>query len=51
MTNYEHLMLSVSFGCNLGWILGGLYLMVRELIIFIKDKINARREKKADNNM
>lgn len=45
MTGYEHIMLSTIYGCTIGWIIGSLIFVVKELIISFKEDRKAKREK------
>ncbi len=47
MTMYEHFMLSIVYGAVIGWLLAGIGFMIYGLVVKIRDKIKARREKKA----
>lgn len=44
MTNIEHMMLSVCFGMNVGWMLGGLMIIITDGIKLIKEKHKAKKE-------
>ena len=44
MTNIEHMMLSVCFGMNVGWILGGLMIIITDGIKLLKEKHKAKME-------
>ena len=43
MTNIEHMMLSVCFGMNVGWMLGGLMIIITDGIKLLKEKHKARK--------
>lgn len=44
MTNIEHMMLSVCFGMNVGWMLGGLMIIITDGIKLLKEKHKAKKE-------
>lgn len=44
MTNIEHMMLSVCFGMNVGWMLGGLMIIITDGIKLLKEKHEAKKE-------
>lgn len=44
MTNIEHMMLSVCFGMNVGWMLGGLMIIITDGIKLLKEKRKAKKE-------
>lgn len=44
MTNIEHMMLSVCFGMNVGWMLGGLMFIITDGIKLLKEKHKAKKE-------
>ena len=44
MTNIEHMMLSVCFGMNVGWMLGGLMIIITDGIKLLKEKHKAKNE-------
>ena len=44
MTNIEHMMLSVCFGINVGWMLGGLMIIITDGIKLLKEKHKAKKE-------
>lgn len=44
MTNIEHMMLSVCFGMNVGWMLGGLMIIITDGIKLLKEKHKAEKE-------
>lgn len=50
MTTYEHLMISICFGCTMGWLIGDHVIMVKGFIDYIKEKVKARRKKKLNDN-
>lgn len=57
MTNIEHLMLTVCFGMNVGWVLGGIMVIITDTIKMLKEKhmikkeqqINEDKERTGDN--
>ena len=57
MTNIEHMMLSVCFGMNVGWMLGGLMNISTDGIKLLKEKkktkkgqnVNDDKERTGDN--
>lgn len=44
MTNIEHMMLSVCFSMNVGWMLGGLMIIITDGIKLLKEKHKAKKE-------
>lgn len=44
MTNIEHMMLSVCFGMNVGWMLGCLMLIITDGIKLLKEKHKEKKE-------
>lgn len=44
MTNIEHMMLSVCFGMNVGWMLGDLMIIITDGIKLLKEKHKAKKE-------
>lgn len=44
MTNIEHMMLSVCFGMNVGWMLGGLMIIITDGIKLLNEKHKAKKE-------
>lgn len=44
MTNIEHMMLSVCFGINVGWMLGGLMIIITDGIKLLKEMHKAKKE-------
>lgn len=44
MTNIEHMMLSMCFGINVGWMLGGLMIIITDGIKLLKEKHKAKKE-------
>lgn len=44
MTNIEHIMLSVCFGMNVGWMLGCLMLIITDGIKLLKEKHKEKKE-------
>lgn len=57
MTNIEHLMLTVCFGMNVGWMLGSIMIIITDTIKMLKEKhrikkkqqINEDKERAGDN--
>ena len=57
MTNIEHMMLSICFGMNVGWMLGGIMIIITDTIKMLKEKhrimkeqqINEDKERTGDN--
>lgn len=43
MTNIEHMMLSVCFDMNVGWMLGGLMIIITDGIKLLKEKHKAKK--------
>ena len=43
MTNIEHMMLSVCFGMNVGWMRGGLMIIITDGIKLLKEKHKAKK--------
>ena len=43
MTNIEHMMLSVCFGMNVGWMLGCLMIIITDGIKLLKEKHKAKK--------
>ena len=50
MTNIEHMMLSVCFGMNAGWMLGGLMIIITDGIKLLKEKHKAKKEQNINND-
>lgn len=50
MTNIEHMMLSVCFGMNVGWMLGGLMIIITDGIKLLKEKRKAKKEQYINND-
>ena len=50
MTNIEHMMLSVCFGMNVGWMLGGLMIIITDGIELLKEKRKAKKEQNINND-
>jgi len=50
MTNIEHMMLSVCFGMNVGWMLGGLMIIITDGIKLLKEKRKAKKEQNINND-
>ena len=50
MTNIEHMMLSVCFGMNVGWMLGGLMIIITDGIKLLKEKRKAKKEQHINND-
>ena len=44
MTNIEHMMLSVCFGMNVGWMLGDLMIIITDGIKLLKEKHKTKKE-------
>ncbi len=44
MTNIEHIMLSVCFGMNVGWMLGCLMIIITDGIKLLKEKHKEKKE-------
>lgn len=44
MTNIEHLMLTVCFGMNVGWVLGGIMIIITDTIKMLKEKHRIKKE-------
>lgn len=45
MTNIEHIMLSVCFGMNVGWMLGCLMIIITDGIKLLKEKHKKKRNR------
>ena len=50
MTNIEHMLLSVCFGMNVGWMLGGLMIIITDGIKLLKEKRKAKKEQNINND-
>ena len=50
MTNIEHMMLSVCFGMNVGWMLGDLMIIITDGIKLLKEKIKKKKEQNINND-
>ena len=50
MTNIEHMMLSVCFGMNVGWMLGGLMIIITDGIKLLKEKQKAKKEQNVNDD-
>ena len=50
MTNIEHMMLSVCFCMNVGWMLGGLMIIITDGIKLLKEKHKAKREQNINDD-
>ena len=50
MTNIEHMMLSVCFGMNVGWMLGDLMIIITDGIKLLKEKHKAKKEQNVNND-
>ena len=50
MTNIDHLMLTMCFGMNLGWLLGGLMIIITDGIKIHKEKHKIKKEKKISDD-
>lgn len=44
MTNIEHLMLTVCFGMNVGWVLGGIMVIITDTVKMLKEKHRIKKE-------
>ena len=50
MTNIEHMMLSVCFGMNVGWMLGGLMIIITDGIKLLKERHKAKKEQNINDD-
>ena len=50
MTNIEHMMPSVCFGMNAGWMLGGLMIIITDGIKILKEKHKAKKEQNINDD-
>lgn len=50
MTNIEHMMLSVFFGMNVGWMLGGLMIIITDGIKLLKERHKAKKEQNINDD-
>ena len=50
MTNIEHMMLSVCFGMNVGWMLGGLMIIITDGIKLLKERHKAIKEQNINDD-
>ena len=50
MTNIEHMMLSVCFGMNVGWMLGGLMIIITDGIKILEEKRKAKKEQNINDD-
>lgn len=50
MTTYEHLMLACCFGVSAGFLIASFGMMMADFIRFIKKKIKAHKDKKAEKS-
>ena len=50
MTNIEHMMLSVCFGMNVGWMLGDLMIIITDGIKLLKEKHKAKKEQNVNDD-
>lgn len=50
MTNIEHMMLSMCFGMNVGWMLGGLMIIITDGIKTLKKKHRIEKEQKINED-
>lgn len=48
MTNIEHMMLSVCFGMNVGWMLGGIMIIITDTIKMLKHRIKKKQQTNKD---
>lgn len=44
MTNIEHMMLSMCFGMNVGWMLGSIIIVIIDSIKTLKEKHKIKKE-------
>ena len=44
MTNIEHMMLSMCFGMNIGWLIGSIIILVTDGIKTLKQKHKMKKE-------
>ena len=44
MTNIEHMMLSMCFGMNIGWLIGSIIILVSDGIKTLKEKHKMKKE-------
>ena len=50
MTNIEHLMLTMCFGMNFGWMLGGVIIIITDVIKTLKEKHKIKKEQKINED-
>ena len=50
MTNIEHMMLSVCFGMNAGWMLVCLMIIITDGIKLLKEKHKAKKEQNVNDD-
>ena len=50
MTNIEHMMLSMCFGMNVGWMLGGFMIIITDGIKTLKKKHRIEKEQKINED-
>lgn len=50
MTNIEHLMLTVCFGMNVGWMLGGIMIIITDTIKMLKEKHRINKEQQINED-
>lgn len=50
MTNIEHLMLTVCFGMNVGWMLGGIMIIITDTIKMLKEKHRIKKEQQINED-
>lgn len=50
MTNIEHMMLSICFGMNVGWMLGGIMIIITDTIKMLKEKHRIKKEQKINED-
>lgn len=50
MTNIDHLMLTMCFGMNLGWLIGGLMIIIMDGIKSHTEKRKIKKEQKISDD-
>lgn len=50
MTNIEHLMLTVCFGMNVGWMLGGIMIIITDTIKMLKEKHRIKKKQQINED-
>lgn len=50
MTTIEHMMLSICFGMNVGWMLGGIMIIITDTIKTLKEKHRIKKEQKINED-